>query len=338
LIAPVAPDRLVVFADPRILFAPPLADAALAAAWRIPGLRPVALVDAAETPLPPAPLRIFRRLVGVAVERLFASAASQHDRSWLPPPSLARIAQRRGVPLVVPSGRDVNAPDLRDRLGRGEEPVLALSVGCLQRFRRPLLDLCAVAANFHDGQLPAYRGLRATGWSIYRGERESGFSFHRMTERLDDGPILAAGKVPVPAGATALALLRAKTGAAAGQVDAVLRAMRERTPGRAQRGPASYFGRREAESVRRIDDPAAVDWDDLDLRLRAFGGVELALAGRTWEVTAVRRLSRPSRRRLAFTTRDGIAAEPVRFLHLPAPLYRLRCTFVRGGELDAERR
>lgn len=53
------------------------------------------------------------------------------------------------------------------------------------------------AINFHDGLLPKYRGLNATGWALRNEEPQIGFTVHRMTPRLDDGPILAQGAMPL---------------------------------------------------------------------------------------------------------------------------------------------
>ena len=56
----------------------------------------------------------------------------------------------------------------RDRAEIAPDASLALMVG--QIFRGPLLDACRRPINFHDGLLPNYRGVAATGWSVYRGE------------------------------------------------------------------------------------------------------------------------------------------------------------------------
>ncbi len=53
------------------------------------------------------------------------------------------------------------------------------------------------AINFHDALLPRYRGPNATGWALRNGDPQHGLTIHRMTPRLDDGPILAQGPVPL---------------------------------------------------------------------------------------------------------------------------------------------
>jgi methionyl-tRNA formyltransferase len=53
------------------------------------------------------------------------------------------------------------------------------------------------AINGHDALLPRNRGPNATGWVLRNGDPQHGFSVHYMTPRLDDGPVLAQGPVPL---------------------------------------------------------------------------------------------------------------------------------------------
>jgi methionyl-tRNA formyltransferase len=43
--------------------------------------------------------------------------------------------------------------------------------------------------NLHGGLLPKWRGLNANCWAVINGEKEVGYTLHRMTECLDAGPI-----------------------------------------------------------------------------------------------------------------------------------------------------
>ena len=308
------------FADPAIGFAPPLAAAALEAARRVAGVTAVALVDAGAAPW--SRLDPWRRAAGALLARLAGPAPGwPRSRPW-PPPGLPRLARRHGVRLVVPPDRDVNRPELVAELCGHLGANLALSVGCRQVFRPPLLAAFEVAANFHDGLLPAYRGLGATAWSLYHDAAVSGYSFHRMEAGIDTGPVLLDEALPVADGAGALAMLRAKTARAAGRMDEVLGCLIERRPGRTQAGGGAYYGERERREVTAVAEPGSLAWDELRRRLHAFGLLRLELAGRSWEVSALRPVAgRPGR--LAFTTRDGVVVEPYRFRHLPRPLFEV---------------
>jgi methionyl-tRNA formyltransferase len=62
------------------------------------------------------------------------------------------------------------------------------------------------AFNLHPGPLPRYAGLNTASWAIYRGESEFGVTLHRMTERIDAGPIVDQTSFPVMANDTGLTL------------------------------------------------------------------------------------------------------------------------------------
>ncbi|MEE6250459.1 MAG: formyltransferase family protein [Bdellovibrionota bacterium] len=51
--------------------------------------------------------------------------------------------------------------------------------------------------NVHYAPLPRYRGLHATVWAILNGEKDVGFTFHKMDEYLDSGPIFYQEKLEI---------------------------------------------------------------------------------------------------------------------------------------------
>lgn len=226
---------------------------------------------------------------------------------------------RHGVPFLrVPAG-DVNHPGWMPAL-LALRPTLLLAFGCLQILGQPLLDAVDMAVNYHNGLLPGRRGLRATAWSIYEGDARSGWSFHRMTAAIDEGPVLLDGAIPVGPGDTGGVLDAAKTRQAAQGIAEVLAQMRRRASGRPQAGPACYRGRVDTRRVCRVDDPSAITWDDLQRRLRAFGCVRVRVAGRLLPVTAV--ACAGAGERCAFRTADGTRARLAAVWHLPPFLFR----------------
>jgi methionyl-tRNA formyltransferase len=53
--------------------------------------------------------------------------------------------------------------------------------------------------NMHPSALPKYRGPSPILWAIRNGDRHLGLTVHRMTERIDSGPVLAQAKdLPLP--------------------------------------------------------------------------------------------------------------------------------------------
>src|SRR6185369_9436459 len=97
-------------------------------------------------------------------------------------------------------------------------------------FRRPLLQVFAQAVNYHAGRLSRCRGVMATSFSVLAGEAESGFTFHRMKERVDAGPILEEGAVPI-AGGTAAEVGRRKLALAVAAVPRMLDRVAAHDPG-----------------------------------------------------------------------------------------------------------
>lgn len=51
--------------------------------------------------------------------------------------------------------------------------------------------------NFHFGILPQYRGADAIFWQIRNREKEGGISVHRMTGKLDKGPLYIVHRTPL---------------------------------------------------------------------------------------------------------------------------------------------
>lgn len=56
--------------------------------------------------------------------------------------------------------------------------------------------------NFHPGLLPKYKGADPIFWQLKNREPYSGFTVHRMTEIMDEGPVLLEQKLPVIPGET----------------------------------------------------------------------------------------------------------------------------------------
>ena len=57
--------------------------------------------------------------------------------------------------------------------------------------------------NLHPSLLPAFKGLHTHQQALNAGAAEHGASVHVVTADLDDGPVIAQGRVPVLAGDTA---------------------------------------------------------------------------------------------------------------------------------------
>ena len=226
--------------------------------------------------------------------------------------------------MLVPPGRRLNDAAFVEHIRSVLKPDAALTFMVSQIFEAPLLAACTTPTNYHDGLLPQYRGIAATAWSLYRGAPRSGFAYHHMNEAVDAGPVLLEDTVPVPPGAVTADVAQAKTTLAAKRMPEALGLILEGAAGRAQEGEPSTFTSADLKAIREVGDPSLQTWAELERRLRSFELIHLELAGKRWEVTALRRVARnPRRAQLAFTTADGVRAEPTRFVHLPLSVYRV---------------
>jgi methionyl-tRNA formyltransferase len=213
-----------------------------------------------------------------------------------------------------------------ERLARDLRPEVALSYDCLSVFQRPLLEAFEQAVNYHGGLLPHYRGVMATSFSILAGEAESGFTFHRMTEQVDAGPILEQGSVPV-AGASSEDVSRRKLALAIATLPRVLDKVMARDPGSRPAGEGKRFHTRDWLALIRLEHPEYVTAAQIRQRLRAFGIVHLRIDGVEYPVTRVRAAASGEPR--AFRTADRCVLAPDRFHGLPRWLYLLQARRAR---------
>ena len=73
------------------------------------------------------------------------------------------------------------------------EPDLMLVIAYGLLIPKEILDITQMGCiNVHASILPKWRGAAPIEYSIYSGDKEAGISYMRMTEGLDEGPVLEA--------------------------------------------------------------------------------------------------------------------------------------------------
>lgn len=102
--------------------------------------------------------------------------------------ALFSLIERDRIPAFMPeSPRESSFLDRVEAL----KPDLVAVAGYHLRIPLRLLRLPPRGIlNTHLSLLPRYRGPSPWKWAILRGERETGVTIHRMTERFDEGPLL----------------------------------------------------------------------------------------------------------------------------------------------------
>ncbi|HEY2967238.1 MAG TPA: formyltransferase [Casimicrobiaceae bacterium] len=167
--------------------------------------------------------------------------------------SVAASAAEYGIPVLTPA--DPNAAEIIAQVAECR-PDFLFSFYYRSMLKAPLLALARQGAlNMHGSLLPKYRGRAPVNWAIIRGETETGATLHYMTEKPDDGDIVAQTAVPILPDDTAKEVFDKVTVAAELALDGALPAL---VAGTAPRRPqdlsrGGYFGGRKPED-------GAVDW------------------------------------------------------------------------------
>ena len=236
------------------------------------------------------------------------------------------MAKRYGFKILTPPGDNLNDPKFIDELGKIEKPSIAFSIFCGQRFSPELLGVFDHAVNYHNGLLPKYRGVGATLWSIYNGERESGFTFHRMIEEFDEGPILLQGSIPLRTDHSIFDIEYEKVNCATKSIPLLFDKLIKNEEGVPQAGEANYFSRKDLRGMRNIGDPSSILSSEFLKRLRSFVVLNVKINGSWYRVTKLETVTEgiePSKT-LCFRTRDGVIMKPTRFDFLPLSVYKFQ--------------
>jgi methionyl-tRNA formyltransferase len=122
----------------------------------------------------------------------------------------AALRRRHRLPALLSA--DVNSRPFLESLAAEAHGVIA---GFNQIFRGATIERFRTLVNFHPSLLPYYRGPVPSTWCLRNGETSSGYTVHRVTERIDEGEILYQEAVPTAGVATAEELDRRIAEAAA---------------------------------------------------------------------------------------------------------------------------
>jgi methionyl-tRNA formyltransferase len=231
------------------------------------------------------------------------------------------VQRHHELPVLVPPGGDPNAAEFRAHLVNEIRPDVALTFYVRTIFRRSLIESFEQVINYHDSLLPQHRGLGATSFSMYDGEKQTGFTFHRMNEAIDAGPILIQGSIRLDERLSLDEVHRRKIAVAVENIPRMLERVLTNDPGCPQDGPGSYHSAHDVRTIRSVDHPEHETAHELNRRVRAFGTVFLTIGGARYPVTRLRNAS--SHRRLSFRTADGQILAPDRFRYMPRPVYEL---------------
>lgn len=182
---------------------------------------------------------------GVEVALVVTHRDSPVENIWFD--SVANLAALHGIAVIMPD--HPNTPEVIEKI-RALAPDFFFSFYYREMLKAELLAIPKRGAlNMHGSLLPKYRGRVPVNWAIIRGETETGSTLHYMTEKPDNGDIVAQQAVPILPNDTALQVFQKVTVAAEIALNNVLPDL---LAGRAQAAKqdlslGAYFGGRKAE-------------------------------------------------------------------------------------------
>jgi methionyl-tRNA formyltransferase len=189
---------------------------------------------------------------GVEVPLVVTHADRPGEAIWFA--SVAETAAGYAIPAILPD--DPNTMDLGARIA-ALRPDFLFSFYYRKMLKPPMLRVAPRGAlNMHGSLLPRYRGRAPVNWAVLHGERETGATRHYMTEKPDNGDIVAQTAVPILPDDTAREVFDKVTVAAEVTLDRVLPALVEGTAPRVRQDLSlgGYFGGRSPAD-------GTIDWN-----------------------------------------------------------------------------
>jgi methionyl-tRNA formyltransferase len=178
--------------------------------------------------------------------------------------SVAELAEKRGVPVLIRKSPDDLVPHLRD-----VDPDVIVATNWRTWIPPEIFTLPRLGTlNVHDSLLPAYAGFSPLIWALINGEDQVGVTAHMMDEELDAGDIVLQRAVPVGPTDTATDLFNSTLELFGPiTVDGLALIAAGRTDwARQDRSKASFFHKRSIEDSR-------IDWtwpaEDIERLVRA---------------------------------------------------------------------
>jgi len=171
----------------------------------------------------------------------------------LQPSAVQAEAERLGLMVRTPAS--MKAPEaIAEFQALNLDAAVVVAYG--QILLREVLEAPRLGAfNVHASLLPRWRGAAPIQRALMAGDRETGVQVMRMTEGLDEGPVLMTARVPIEADETGGSLHDKLMLAGA---DLLPRALAEIEAGRAVETPQAVEGATYAKKIKPAE--ARIDW------------------------------------------------------------------------------
>ena len=188
---------------------------------------------------------------GVDVRLVVTHRDNPNENIWFE--SVADLAALHNIEVITPD--NPNVPEVVEKIA-ALRPDFFFSFYYREMLKASLLAIPkAGALNMHGSLLPRYRGRVPVNWAIIRGETETGATLHYMTEKPDNGDIVAQQAVPILPDDNALQVFQKVTVAAEMALNHALPELRAGCAPRVKQDLSlgAYFGGRCAED-------GVIDW------------------------------------------------------------------------------
>ncbi|RFC33438.1 MAG: methionyl-tRNA formyltransferase [Candidatus Nitrotoga sp. SPKER] len=188
---------------------------------------------------------------GIQVALVVTHRDNPKENIWFA--SVAELAMLHGIPVITPD--NPNTVEVLEQI-RALQPDFLFSFYYREMFKRELLKIPKQGAlNMHGSLLPKYRGRVPVNWAIIKGEIETGATLHYMTEKPDNGAVVAQQAVPILSDDTAFEVFQKVTVAAEIALNACLPALLAGTAKSVEQdlSQGEYFGGRKPED-------GIIDW------------------------------------------------------------------------------
>jgi len=125
----------------------------------------------------------------------------------------------------------------------------AFSFCCNQIFKNELISSFRKVINYHSSILPKYKGLNSTLWSIFCKEKYTGFSYHYINNKIDNGNIVYQEKFKINYNYSYKKIEIFKTLLAKKSLQKVISLVSKNFIGIKQKKRGSYFGNKEIKKL-----------------------------------------------------------------------------------------
>lgn len=110
--------------------------------------------------------------------------------------SVISIINSKSIPIWELKG-SINSPESVEKIRKLNSDVIVIIAGN-QIIKKQVLEVPKYGViNAHSSLLPEYKGLMPTFWVLKNMEEETGVTVFKLTEGIDDGPILVQGKIKI---------------------------------------------------------------------------------------------------------------------------------------------